>query len=147
MDGNDWIGWLTALLWLAGLLYLLPWRRRRGQERRPWTTRRLTLGGWGLLLYGVGVFFLLWILVSPFLAHAADRSRTLRAEFMRLNPCPSIGATRGSCPGYQVDHRDALVCGGRDELANLQWLAVAEHREKTRVEVKLCRSRLPRPPA
>jgi hypothetical protein len=33
------------------------------------------------------------------------------------------------------------VCGGRDELANLQWLEVEPHRQKTRVEVKLCRSR------
>ena len=28
----------------------------------------------------------------------------------------------------------------RDELGNLQWLTIAEHREKTKVEVKLCRS-------
>ena len=72
---------------------------------------------------------------------AAERSRTLRAEFMKANPCPATGATSGPCPGWQVDHREALVCGGRDELGNLQWLAVAEHRAKTRVEVKLCRAR------
>jgi hypothetical protein len=69
------------------------------------------------------------------------RSRAVRAEFVRLNPCPATGATRGACPGWQVDHREALICGGRDELGNLQWLTVAEHREKTRVEVKLCRPR------
>lgn len=89
---------------------------------------------WTLLLFavaGIGV------------ATAADRSRALRAEFQRLNPCPSTGKPRGACPGYHVDHREALVCGGRDELRNLQWLPVAEHREKTRVEVKLCRSRQP----
>jgi hypothetical protein len=40
-----------------------------------------------------------------------------------------------------VDHREALICGGRDELANLQWLSLAEHKAKTRVEVKLCRGR------
>ncbi len=67
----------------------------------------------------------------------------LRAEFQRLSPCPSTGKPRGPCPGYQIDHREALICGGRDELANLQWLPVAEHREKTRVEVKLCRRRTP----
>ena len=72
-------------------------------------------------------------------AAAAARSPALRAEFMRLNPCPATGATRGACPGWQVDHRDALVCGGRDELGNLQWLTVTEHKAKTRVEVKLCR--------
>lgn len=58
---------------------------------------------------------------------------------MRLNPCPSTGKPSGPCPGWQVDHIEALVCGGRDELANLQWLQVEPHREKTRVEVKLCR--------
>lgn len=72
---------------------------------------------------------------------AAPRSRELRADFMRLNPCPSTGAARGVCPGYQVDHREALICGGRDELVNLQWLTVEEHKAKTRAEVKLCRTR------
>lgn len=81
------------------------------------------------------------LLVLCLAAQAGERSRTLRAEFQRANPCPSTGATRGACPGYQVDHREALICGGRDELANLQWLPVAEHREKTRAEVKLCRRR------
>jgi hypothetical protein len=74
-------------------------------------------------------------------APAFDRSPTVRAEFVRLNPCPSTGATRGPCPGWHVDHIEALVCGGRDELANLQWLPVDAHREKTLVEVKLCRRR------
>ena len=74
-------------------------------------------------------------------AQAGVRSPALRAEFARLNPCPSTGVTRGPCPGWQVDHIEALVCGGRDELGNLQWLPVTEHREKTMVEVKLCRAR------
>lgn len=82
---------------------------------------------------------LLGAVALPLAAAAADRSRALRAEFQRLHPCPSTGKPRGACPGYHVDHREALVCGGRDELRNLQWLPVAEHREKTRVEVKLCR--------
>lgn len=72
---------------------------------------------------------------------APDRSRAVRAEFQRLNPCPANGATRSPCPGWQVDHREALVCGGRDVLDNLQWLPIAEHRQKTKVEVKLCRAR------
>lgn len=86
----------------------------------------------------------LWFTVAVALVtstQAAERSRTLRAEFIRGNPCPVTGATRGPCPGFQVDHREALICGGRDELANLQWLTVDEHKAKTRVEVKLCRAR------
>lgn len=81
------------------------------------------------------------LLLATALAPAADRSRALRAEFMRQHRCPSTGKPSGACPGWQVDHREALICGGRDELANLQWLTIAAHREKTRVEVKLCRAR------
>ena len=81
------------------------------------------------------------VLLAAIGASPSSRSPALRAEFMRQQPCPSTGATRGACPGWQVDHREALVCGGKDELQNLQWLTVAEHREKTRVEVKLCRKR------
>jgi hypothetical protein len=80
-------------------------------------------------------------ILVPQVDAAPERSRALRAEFMRANPCPANGATSGPCPGYQVDHREALICGGRDELGNLQWLTIAEHKEKTRVEVKLCRAR------
>jgi hypothetical protein len=80
------------------------------------------------------------------LADAAPRSRTLRAEFQRQAPCPATGAPRGPCQGWQIDHREALICGGRDELDNLQWLTVADHKAKTRVEVKLCRPRAPRLP-
>ena len=81
------------------------------------------------------------LVISSLATSAADRSRSLRAEFQRLNPCPATGKPRGPCPGYQVDHREALICGGKDEIGNLQWLPIAEHREKTRVEVKLCRPR------
>ncbi len=84
---------------------------------------------------------LLALAAAPTLAKLGDRSQALRAEFQRMHPCPSTGKTRGACPGYQVDHREALVCGGRDELGNLQWLTIDEHRAKTRAEVKLCRAR------
>lgn len=67
------------------------------------------------------------------------RSKALRAEFMHSHPCPSTGRTSGACPGYQVDHRQALICGGKDELGNLQWLDVATHKAKTREEVRRCR--------
>lgn len=74
-------------------------------------------------------------------AGASERSRGLRAEFQRLHPCPANGKAVGACPGWEVDHIEALICGGKDELRNLQWLTVATHKEKTRVEVKLCRPR------
>lgn len=72
---------------------------------------------------------------------AIERSRAVVAEFRRANPCPSTGKIRGACPGYQVDHREALVCGGPDTVDNLQWLDVQSHKAKSRVEVKLCRAR------
>lgn len=79
-------------------------------------------------------------------AFGADRSRVLRAEFQRLEPCPSTGKIRGPCPGYQVDHIQPLCAGGIDKLDNLQWLAVDPHKEKTRRDVAACFGRVYRPP-
>lgn len=77
------------------------------------------------------------------IAHAKPaRDPAVRAEFVRQHPCPATGLTHSACPGYQVDHRDALICGGRDAVDNLQWLSIEEHKAKTRVEVKLCRPRV-----
>jgi 5-methylcytosine-specific restriction endonuclease McrA len=81
-------------------------------------------------------------------AHADPlRSRSLRAEFQRLNPCPANGATRGPCVGWQVDHVQPLCAGGHDELDNLAWLTVPAHRDKTRRDVAACRGRVYLPPA
>jgi hypothetical protein len=75
-------------------------------------------------------------------AAAADRSRVLRAEFQRANPCPSTGSTRGACPGYQVDHLIALCLTGPngDIHSNLQWLSIEAHKRKTVDDVRMCRS-------
>lgn len=74
-------------------------------------------------------------------AHAAaDRSRSVRAEFQRSNPCPSTGKTRGACPGYQADHIRSLCAGGVDRAGNLQWLTVGQHKAKTKQDVGLCRA-------
>lgn len=93
------------------------------------------------MVVGAQTLALVAALISFGSAQAAERSRALRAEFQRQAPCPANGAKRGACPGWQIDHREALICGGRDELSNLQWLTVEDHKEKTRVEVKLCRPR------
>jgi hypothetical protein len=70
-------------------------------------------------------------------AQAADRSRALRAEFARENPCPATGRTSGPCPGYQVDHAVPLCLGGPavDSIKNLRWLSVEDHKAKTRDDV------------
>lgn len=74
-------------------------------------------------------------------ATASPRSPALRAEFQRLNPCPSTGKTRGPCSGYQVDHVQALCLTGPggDTISNLQWLSIEDHKRKTRRDVELCR--------
>jgi hypothetical protein len=79
-------------------------------------------------------------MVAPGLV-VAQRSPALRAEFQRYEPCPSTGQTRGPCPGYQVDHAVPLCLGGPkvDQISNLQWLSVEEHKRKTRRDVELCR--------
>lgn len=44
-----------------------------------------------------------------------------RRAFMRQHPCPSTGKTSGACPGYVVDHVQALKHGGADSPSNMQW--------------------------
>ena len=62
------------------------------------------------------------------------------AETLVAQSCPSTGKKTGACPGWQVDHRIAMMCGGPDTVDNLQWLTVEAHRAKTRVERRECRS-------
>lgn len=94
-----------------------------------------------------GISYLLTLVLLAAIAFASVaygspvRSPSVRAEFQRQHPCPSTGQPRGACPGHQVDHIQALKCGGRDELGNLQWLAVEAHKEKTRRDMRGCRSR------
>ena len=79
---------------------------------------------------------------APSAALAVPRSPALRAEFVRLNPCPANGATRGPCPGFEVDHVQPRCAGGAETIENLQWLPVEAHREKTRRDVAACRGRV-----
>jgi hypothetical protein len=36
----------------------------------------------------------------------------------------------GACPSCQVDHRQALACGGADDPSNMQWQTTAEGKAK-----------------
>ena len=82
---------------------------------------------------------LLALALASAFAHAAPRDPAVRYEFRKANPCPSTGMTTGRCPGYHVDHIQALMLGGRDEAANMQWLTHAEHRAKTKREFAECK--------
>lgn len=68
------------------------------------------------------------------------RSGPAKADFQRMNPCPSTNASRGPCPGWQIDHRMPLKCGGPDDADNMQWLSIEQHRQKTKREARPCRA-------
>jgi len=63
-----------------------------------------------------------------------ERSSTAKHDFQRSNPCPSTRKTSGTCPGYVIDHRQALKHGGADAPSNMQWQTTAEAKTKDRVE-------------
>jgi 5-methylcytosine-specific restriction endonuclease McrA len=76
--------------------------------------------------------------ISPLL-DAAERSKVAVREFRASVPCPATGKTRGKCKGWQVDHVVPLCAGGPDTPQNMQWLAVEEHKAKTRQDIRYCR--------
>lgn len=80
------------------------------------------------------------ILIAPAYADH-HRSKKVLRQFAKLQACPSTGAHRLPCPGWQIDHALPLKCKGPDDPANLQWLTVAEHKIKTAREAGLCRGK------
>ncbi len=58
------------------------------------------------------------------------RSEKSKDEFRKSHPCPSTGMTHGSCPGYVIDHRQALKHGGADSPSNMQWQTEAAAKAK-----------------
>lgn len=74
-------------------------------------------------------------------AHAAQhRSKAVLRAFVNQQACPSTGLHRLPCPGWQMDHIVPLCAGGPDAVENLQWLTREAHKEKTRGDVRYCRS-------
>lgn len=74
--------------------------------------------------------------ISP--AKAGERSRSVRAEFVKANPCPGTSKRSGACPGYVVDHVLPLACGGVDQADNMQWQTKADAKAKDRLERRRC---------
>jgi hypothetical protein len=67
------------------------------------------------------------------------RDRAVIREFKRLNICPATGTFTQRCKGWEVDHRLPLCAAGEDVLANLQYISIADHRAKTRLDLKGCK--------
>lgn len=84
---------------------------------------------------------------SPPAEAVPSRSSAVVRAFMKVNPCPATGATRGACPGHVVDHIQPLCADGADSIENLQWQTVPEAKEKDRWERQYCRFRRARLPA
>lgn len=62
------------------------------------------------------------------------RSSSAKTAFKRSHPCPVTGKSSGACPGYVVDHTQALKHGGADNPSNMQWQTKAAAKEKDKVE-------------
>jgi hypothetical protein len=56
------------------------------------------------------------------------------SDFKHSHPCPSTGKTLGACPGYAVDHVQALKQGGVDSPSNMQWQTKADAKAKDKWE-------------
>jgi hypothetical protein len=74
--------------------------------------------------------------VLPLADAGQERSATAKAAFKRGHPCPSTGQRRGACPGYVIDHKQALCVGGEDAPRNMAWMTVAAAKAKDRWECK-----------
>jgi hypothetical protein len=62
------------------------------------------------------------------------RSASARRQFQRSHRCPSTGKPSGGCPGYVIDHVQALKHGGADSPSNMQWQTKAEAKAKDKGE-------------
>src|SRR4051794_3406677 len=62
------------------------------------------------------------------------RNPHAKEEFRRSHPCPAAGKKYGACPGWVVDHVQALKRGGADDSSNMQWHTIAQGKAKDRIE-------------
>ncbi len=62
------------------------------------------------------------------------RSESAKNAFKRSHPCPANGKNGGACPGYVIDHVQALKHGGADAPSNMQWQTKAAAKAKDKWE-------------
>jgi hypothetical protein len=80
-------------------------------------------------------------IVLALCTHAqAESKRSYKAKkaFKIENPCPSTGKTKGSCPGYIIDHITPLACNGEDAPINMQWQTQEDAKQKDKWERVNC---------
>lgn len=87
-----------------------------------------------LLLLTLGAAF-----TAPVVDAKQPRSQKAKNEFKVRHPCPATGNSRGSCPGYVIDHIVPLCAGGKDAPGNMQWQTLSESKLKDKEERKQCR--------
>jgi len=85
-------------------------------------------------------YLFLFILIFTSATVNAEYKRSFKAknQFKQSHPCPSTGRSKGSCPGYIIDHIQALDCGGADHPSNMQWQTKADAKAKDKWERKGC---------
>ena len=82
---------------------------------------------------------LLFLLLLPNVSRAEyHRSQKAKTVFKYTHPCPSTGRTKGSCPGYIIDHIKPLACDGADIPDNMQWQTKSEEKVKDKWERHGC---------
>jgi hypothetical protein len=113
--------------------------------------RQITLLNWLIVVVAVAIMCAIWFGQKAYgqtLLPVADkcvscardgrghilRSQAAKNRFKRLHPCPASGKRYGACPGYVIDHKLPLECGGKDAPSNMQWQTVAEGKAKDRWE-------------
>lgn len=76
---------------------------------------------------------LLFVIAAPADARI-HRSHVPIHAFVKVNACPATGEHRLPCPGYVIDHIQALACGGADAPSNMQWQTITEGKAKDKWE-------------
>lgn len=85
-------------------------------------------------------YLLILLLTLASLPADAEYKRSTKAknQFKQSQPCPVTGRSKGSCPGYIIDHVQALACGGADHPSNMQWQTKADAKAKDKWERRGC---------
>lgn len=85
-------------------------------------------------------YLLILLLTITSLSAQAEYRRSYKAksQFKQTHPCPATGRSKGSCPGYIIDHVQALACGGADHPSNMQWQTKADAKAKDKWERRGC---------